>query len=244
MYSNQKVGERLAVKAERPDFLEGLIKIKDEITLGQLSMNAAALTVAGSETTASLLSGFFYLVGSQPEILAKLTIEIRSTFENEEDITITSVNTLEFMLACLNETMRVYPAVAIGMPRVVPKGGHEIAGQFIPEDTVVAVWQLAANRSALNFTKPDEFHPGRYMGDEKFTSDNFSASQPFGTGPRNCIGRNLAYAEMRLIIARILFRFDVKLGPGAETWIERQKIYTTWQKPELPVYLTPANSKS
>jgi cytochrome P450 len=239
-YSNQKIQERLAVRAERPDLLEGLIKKKDELTLGQLSVNAAALTVAGSETTASLLSGVFYLVGSNPEILTKLTQEVRSTFKNEEEITMTSVNTLEFMLACLDETMRVYPAVAIGMPRVVPKGGHEIAGQFIPENTVVAVWPLAANHSALNFTKPDKFHPRRYMGDEEFASDDFSAAQPFGTGPRNCIGRNLAYAEMRLIVARILFKFDVKLGPGAKDWIERQRIYTTWQKPELPVYLTPA----
>jgi cytochrome P450 len=47
----------------------------------------------------------------------------------------------------------------------------------------------------------------------------------------------MAYAEMRLIIARILFNFDIELAPGAEDWIKRQQIFTLWQKPQLPVLL-------
>ena len=47
---------------------------------------------------------------------------------------------------------------------------------------------------------------------------------------------------MRLILARILYRFDFELAPGAEDWIGQQKIYTLWEKPPLPVYLKPATT--
>jgi hypothetical protein len=42
---------------------------------------------------------------------------------------------------------------------------------------------------------------------------------------------------MRLIIARLLYKFDVELAPNAKNWLEDQKVYTLWDKPELPVYL-------
>ncbi|KAI1372287.1 cytochrome P450 [Hypoxylon crocopeplum] len=236
-YARDMIRKRMALEAERPDFIEGLLKKKDTLTEEQITLNAAVLIIAGSETTATLLSGAFFLLGSHPDVLAKLTDEVRHSFTSEDQITLTSVNSLNYMLACLNESLRQYPPVATGLPRVVPKGGHTIAGRFVPEDTAVAVWQWAANYSEKNFTDPDEFHPERFLGDERFAKDNLSAMQPFSVGPRNCIGRNLAYAEMRLILARILYKFDIELAPEARDWIKTQKTYTLWDKPALPMYL-------
>lgn len=51
---------------------------------------------------------------------------------------------------------------------------------------------------------------------------------------------SLAYAEMRLISARILYKFDIELAPGTEGWLESQKAYSVWDKPPLPIYLKPA----
>jgi cytochrome P450 len=240
-WSKDKIAERLNM-GERDDLVEGLIKKKDVLSTEELEANAFVLVFAGSETTATVLSGFFFLIGSHPEVLAKLTKEVRSSFNNEEEITLTSVGQLEYMLACLDEALRMYPPVPIGMPRVVPKGGFRIAGHMVPEDTSVAVWQLAAHYSERNFTEPEKFHPERWLSDEKFASDDLAARQPFSVGPRNCIGRNLAYAEMRLIVARILYRYDVELSPGSEDWIKTQKAYTLWVKPELPMYLKPART--
>lgn len=98
-----------------------------------LAANASLLIVAGSETTATLLAGATYMLLRDPEAMKKLTEEVRSTFKSEEEITLSSVGNLEYMLACLNEAMRLYPPVPIGMPRVVPKGGAKVAGTFVPE---------------------------------------------------------------------------------------------------------------
>lgn len=46
------------------------------------------------------------------------------------------------MLECLKESLRMYPPVAAGMPRVVPKGGAKIAGTFVPEDVGFALLSL------------------------------------------------------------------------------------------------------
>ena len=81
-----------------------------------------------------MLSGATYLLLAHPETKKKLEEEVRGAFASDEEITIESVSKLTYMLACLNETMRMYPPVPIGLPRVVPKGGDTIADQYVPED--------------------------------------------------------------------------------------------------------------
>lgn len=44
-----------------------------------------------------------------------------------------SVSKLEYMLACLNEAMRMLPAIPTGLPRVVPEGGRVLNGKFVPQ---------------------------------------------------------------------------------------------------------------
>ncbi|KAJ5977320.1 hypothetical protein N7501_000662 [Penicillium viridicatum] len=62
--------------------------------------------------------------------------------------------------------------------------------------------------------------------------------QPFSVGPRNCIGRNLAYVEMRLILARMVFNFDMELDQPEKDWMD-QKVFALWDKPELMIKLKP-----
>jgi hypothetical protein len=51
--------------------------------------------------------------------------------------------------------------------------------------------------------------------------------------------QSLAYAEMRLIFARILYDFDLQLADDAKDWVKRQKAYTIWERIPLNVYFTP-----
>ena len=45
---------------------------------------------------------------------------------------------------------------------------------------------------------------------------------------------------MRLICARVLYKFDIELAPEAKDWLKVQKAYSVWDKPALPIYLKPA----
>ncbi|KAI1753851.1 isotrichodermin C-15 hydroxylase [Xylaria castorea] len=243
-YTDAMVQSRLSMEKPREDLFEGLVKKRDEWNLSfkKLSSNAFILVLAGSETTATTLSGATYLLLTHPEILEKLKHEVRSTFQDASQININTVGNLRYMLAILNESLRLYPPVTAGLVRNVPRGGAEIAGHFAPEGTLVEVQHWAANHSPDSWVNPWKFDPERFLGtnEEALQAGNkLEALQAFNVGPRNCIGRNLAYAEMRIILARLIFDFDLKLDAGSSDWIERQRAYTLWDRVPLGVYLTP-----
>lgn len=101
------------------------------------------------------------------------------------------------------------------------------------------MYHYALYHNEKSFALPEEFHPERWLGDTRFANDDRDIFQPFQIGPRNCIGRNLAYVEMRLILARVLWNFDLKLAEDCRNWIGDQKIYFLWEKGPLNVHLTP-----
>lgn len=99
----------------------------------KLSANAEILVLAGSETTATLLSGCTYLLLTNPDKMEKLKHEVRSTFASESEITASSVNSLPYMLGVLNEALRLYPPVTSSLVRVAPPGGDMVADHWVPE---------------------------------------------------------------------------------------------------------------
>lgn len=132
----QKLRKRVSLGGERPDLIEGFLRKRNELdmTFEKLHATTNNLIVAGSETTATLLSGVTYLLATNPDALQKLTEEIRTAFKTEEEIDVASVSSLPYMMACLEEGLRVYPPTPLGPPRWVPKGGGTIAGYFVPEN--------------------------------------------------------------------------------------------------------------
>lgn len=107
--------------------------------------NAEILIIGGSETTATLLSGVTYLLLKNPDIYKKLAHEVRTVFHSAEEIDLISVNRLPYMLACLEEALRMYPPVANGLPRMCPKGGAKVLGQYIPENVYLQPGHLQRN---------------------------------------------------------------------------------------------------
>ncbi|KFY92053.1 hypothetical protein V500_04337 [Pseudogymnoascus sp. VKM F-4518 (FW-2643)] len=243
--TEQKVMKRLEQGTGRPDFMSHILRHNDEkgMKVPEIIVNSALLIVAGSETTATLLSGATYHLLKNPRVMEKLQREIRGAFKEEKDIDIAGVNGLEYLLAVLDEAMRMYPPVPTGLPRRVPGDGDVINDRWVPGGTAVSVNQWSTYRSEANFREPNSFIPERFLDDPRFASDNKQALQPFSVGPRNCVGRNLAYAEMRLILAQVIWNFDMELAAESENWAD-QKIFSLWEKEPLQVKLTPVVRKS
>ncbi len=210
----------------------------------EMESSASSIVLAGSETTATLLSGTTFHLLRNPDILERVTNEVRSAFTSSDEITIDAVSHLPYLLAVLNETLRIYPPVPITSARIVPPGGDTIDGHYVPSGTVIQASQYVGCNVDYKFAKPDEYHPERWLEDrpEEFKNDNHAVFLPFAIGPRNCIGRNLAYAEMRLILSKTLFNFDLSIPKGVpdwHTWQSVQKIYPLWQKHPLMVDVKP-----
>ncbi|KAF5869159.1 putative cytochrome p450 monooxygenase protein [Botrytis fragariae] len=248
-YSKAVVQTRLAnpEPSDLVDFMDSMLRHrgeKDGLSDEELVANSSILVIAGSETTATLLSGVTFLLLKNPVAMKKLTDEVRTAMQSEEDITFANATAnLPYMLACLEEALRRYPPVGTGLQRVTTSTTI-ISGYEVPPNTRVAVHQFAAYHSPLNFHKPECYIPERWLPEAKndpqspFFNDNRDVLQPFSVGPRNCIGRNLAYNEMRVILARIIWRFDLELCPESQAW-DDQKSYILWEKPELMCKLTP-----
>ena len=93
-----------------------------------------SLIVAGSETTATLLSGCIYYLCTTPHAMARLTTEIRSAFMQDGDMTFRSLGNLEYLTAVIDEALRMYPPFVTSLTRRVPRGGALVNGQFVPEN--------------------------------------------------------------------------------------------------------------
>jgi len=236
----RQANKRIAEKMDRPDFMSYILAHNDKetgMTVPEIQANAYVVIIGGSETTATLLSGATYYLLRNPEVMEKLKAGIRSSFKSEKDITFATVSQLPYLLAVLNEALRIYPPVAAKLPRVVPTEGAIVDGRFVPGGTWVSVCHWAAYHSTHNFRDPDKFVPERWIGDPRYEDDKMDAWQPFSFGPRNCIGRNLAYMEMRLILARLVWGFDLELCEESQGWAERQKVFILWDKGPLWVKL-------
>jgi cytochrome P450 len=176
-------------------------------------------------------------------------------------MTLLALASCKYLNAVLEEGLRMYPPVPINLPRLSPPGGTTIEGKYVSGGVTIGVSQWAANYSAHNFRDPYTFHPERWLNaeqvselsqnfpemapqlrsPEEFANDDKKARQPFSFGPANCIGKNLAYAEMRVLLANLVWGFDLEGGEGADTWLERNNVYGLWKKPELNVKLTRVN---
>ena len=145
--------------------------------------------MAGYETTATSMNGIAYYLLKHPDALEKVKHEVRSTFKSAEDITITSVSRLPYMLACINEAMRLYPSVPGSMVRAMRKGGGNIAGHYVPEGTLIECQQWSMNHSSTHWVDPWKFRPERYLNSSEKSRDHRDAFEPFNVGPRDCAGR-------------------------------------------------------
>lgn len=123
-FSIQRVNRRLEKQDARPD-IWGLVLEKESaegMTKDEMYTNANLFMIAGTETTATLLSGLTWHLLAQPDKLSKLVHEIRSSLGTEEDITIDRLQALPYLNACIEEGLRMYPPVAQSLPRVTPPG--------------------------------------------------------------------------------------------------------------------------
>lgn len=134
--SAAKVNRRMEEETNRPDFISYILKHNETekgMTKAEIETNANVLIIAGSETIATFLSGCTFYLLKNRHVYDKLVHEIRTAFRTEADITFSALQTLPYLEAVVNESFRLYPPVAIGLPRVVPEGGAMICDHYIPE---------------------------------------------------------------------------------------------------------------
>lgn len=187
-----KLDTRLSGATGRNDILHFFQDSDEKTRLSRPELDSAAIVLmfTGSESTPVLLTGLTYLLLKHPESLHRVVHEVRTAFKCSSDITLDTVKSLEYLSACITEALRVYPPAPLGVPRIVPEGGATIATEWIPRKTVVYVPHFVAYGPA-NFSEAESFIPERWLAEceSSYHMDKRGAFQPFGLGPRDCIGK-------------------------------------------------------
>ena len=173
---------------------------------------------AGHDTTSTSVCFVFHLLSKNPDCLARVRAEHEAVFG---DIAITTstlcakpqlLNQIPFTLAVIKETLRMHPPVA------ALRAGHpnfhltSPTGQQFPTDGCL-LWgdHQGVHHNPAHWPRPYDFLPDRWLvpeGDPLYPSK--AAWRPFELGPRSCIGRELALAEMKIMLVLTVREFVIE----------------------------------
>ncbi|CAF9942333.1 hypothetical protein IMSHALPRED_003623 [Imshaugia aleurites] len=257
--NTSKVHRRLEKPMPQADIM-GHVLDSGKLSIPEIESTFNILTLAGSDTVASLLTSMTSQLLRNPTKLRRLVAEIRATFAAEADITMKAINQLPYLDATITESFRLDPPAPGQNPRLVPGPGATICGHYIPGGTFVSISQFSANRSPQNFADPDAFIPERWLPSHSpfyipeassdppvafatYAADRKEALQPFSVGPRACLGSKFAHVEIRLVMCRLLWAFDLQ-AEGELRPFEEQKTYSLWERGPMPVKLVHAVRKA
>lgn len=110
--------------------------------------------------------------------------------------------------------------------------------------TFVTIQPLALSYSPQNFHDPSTWHPERWLPEGEtnplspFHNDARKAVRGFGWGPSNCVGEPLAWAMLRLTLAKMVWNFDLKRAEDSPHQViewERQEVFAVLNKHRLDV---------
>ncbi|KUJ07792.1 cytochrome P450 [Mollisia scopiformis] len=191
------------------------IRMRDEITM---------FMVAGSETTSASTTAILLHLVNNPAKLKLLEEEIESKFSENDEITFAKLHDLPYLNAVIWEGLRLMTAPA-GLLRYTEKPTI-ISGYEIPSNTIVQPWPMALMKDPRIWPDADSFIPERWLGVYKGVEANRSDVLAFSAGSRNCIGWQFAMREMRLILARLVRRYELSLVEGQSH--ERRYHSTPW----------------
>ncbi|KAI9592850.1 cytochrome P450 [Syncephalis fuscata] len=205
------------------DVLIRLINSEDPETGERLSVNqivseSIIQLIGGTDTTALTMTWALHLLQQYPAVCQKLYEELEECIpDRTKVIHYSDVKNLTYLTAVLYETIRMYPAAGATF-RKSPPGGIELSGVYIPEGYSIHTALLSIHFSTKIFGKDaGVFRPERWLDTDpeqlRIMRQSFLG---FSIGSYACIGQNLAWMELRLLLSTLVRRFEFVVPPGEE----------------------------
>lgn len=232
-----KVSQRLEHKPAEKDLfsnlpLEPTEKWPTPMPFSELIAESATMIDAGNDTTQTSLTNCIYRLAKYPDKQRKLYDAIKKATQFDDISTPATTYSeklqhIPYLRAVLDESFRCQPALASGLPRKVAEP-ITVAGYPILPGTTVSVPLWSLHRDENLFSDASNFIPERFLKDDDPDRDGYETSAeeafnlktyflPFSTGGRACIGRNLAYMEISMVISALVLGFQWELAePGSE----------------------------
>ncbi|KAL7650319.1 hypothetical protein ACMYSQ_012117 [Aspergillus niger] len=203
--------------SEPKDIISWLIQAQDNGDPGApptdqaIKDDAWFIIAAGSDTTASALINAVYYLATHPGVQAQLQREIDERLpEGIEGLSYENVKDLPYLTAVINETLRLKPSVLDGLVRVTPPQGLKVDEDLhLPGDVVMSVPTFAIQRDGRYWEDADQFRPERWASIENPANMPFI---PFSRGSYDCVGKSIAWMEMRMALAMLVGEYHIQLS--------------------------------
>ncbi|KAG5626705.1 hypothetical protein H5410_011923 [Solanum commersonii] len=231
------------------DLLSRFMKKKESYTDKFLQHVALNFILAGRDTSSVALSWFFWLVIQNPVVEQKILQEISTVLVEtrgsdtsswlEEPLAFEEVDRLTYLKAALSETLRLYPSVPEDSKHVVVDDVLP-DGTFVPAGSSITYSIYSAGRMKSTWGEDClEFKPERWLtlDGKKFVMHEQYKFVAFNAGPRICLGKDLAYLQMKSVAAAVLLRHRLTVAPGHK--VEQKMSLTLFMKDGLKVDLHP-----
>jgi cytochrome P450 len=211
--ARQRLAADPARKAAPQNLLEAMVVAADEPGSGidddQVAGNVLTMLLAGEDTTANTLAWCIWLLRQHPAALARATAEVRGVMGSSDTVTLDHLAQLDFIEACMNETMRLKPVA----PQLPLQALQDTVLGDVEVPAGMVVIGLLRHDSVNDAFVPDghSFKPERWLGEDGLHASSAKRiSMPFGAGPRMCPGRYLALQEMKMVLLTLLNTFDIE----------------------------------
>jgi cytochrome P450 len=186
--------------------------------------------LAGHETTAATLAWWSWCMAANPSAQAAARAEVDAVLQGRSP-TAADLPALAYLGRTLQETLRLYPAAPVLITRRSVRP-ITLGGWQLPARTMFGIPLHLMHHDARWFPEPDAFRPERFAPGAPAIPRG--AFMPFGTGPRVCLGQHLALAEMTLLAAMFLQRYQVDVPAGMAP---PKPVFNITLRPETPLTL-------
>ncbi|KAI0547129.1 benzoate 4-monooxygenase cytochrome P450 [Xylaria curta] len=184
---------------------------KEQIDYSKLSGDASVLLFTGTDTTASSLIIVLYFLARFPSHAKKIQEELETVDIRD----VRALTSLPHLTSTINESMRLLPVALTTNPgsRVTPPEGLTIDGTFIPGGVKICTSRYVLGKLSSAYEEPESFIPERWYSRPELVKDR-RAFAPFGIGRYGCVGKAIAMAQIRLVIACLLSKYSIAFAPG------------------------------
>lgn len=177
-----------------------------EKSLPRLVQEASSLVAAGTITSTHMLAATTYHVLANPPILNRLASELEEAIPDAATpCSVQDLEQLPYLSAVVSEGLRLSYGTIHRLQRVHPDTALTFRDWVIPPGTPVGMDPLHLHHDPAVFPDSRTFDPSRWTGPEKESRQKYLFN--FGRGTRQCLGMNLALAEIHMALAAVFRRF-------------------------------------